>query len=211
MLRPNPSDPVAGRCTELLAGFAESRDPVGFDELARVALPFLRRRARYELARCGLNIDENEVVQEALLNLYRYAHTFRPKVAHAFSTWTSRVVRNVVLRYLRKRRRLPTISLDELEGVELSDAGTKGPFRRLADDEERTALRSSFSLWLRVYFGAYQGLTELQQRVLHRVEVLGWNYRAVGTEFGMRVEAVKMVVYRARKRLQADMQRAAAG
>lgn len=210
-LRQQRPDQTASRCTELLASFARSGDRTGFDDLARLAGPFLRRRALYELSRCGLQLDEAEVVQEALLNLYRYAHTFRPKVTHAFTTWAARIVRNVVLRYLRKQRGLATVSFDELEGVDLPDGAMCDPCKRLVYDEDRRELASSFSLYLQVYFGAYQGLTDLQRRVLHRVEIQGRNYRDVAGELDMRVEAVKMVVYRARKRLSADMQRAAAG
>lgn len=204
-------DPVAVKCTELLERFARSGDRQGFEELAELAGPFLLRRASFELARCGSSIDENEVVQEALLNLFRYAHTFRPRVSHAFATWASRIVRNVVLRCLRKKRTLPTVSFDELDSIDVPDRSTGEPFRRLVEAEDRRELASSLSLYLRVYFGAYQGLTDLQRRILHRVEIQGRNYRDVSHELGMRVEAVKMVVYRARKRLTADMQRAAAG
>ncbi|MDP6423892.1 MAG: RNA polymerase sigma factor [Planctomycetota bacterium] len=204
-------DPIAVRCTELLANFQHTADPSDFDELARVAGPFLQRRARFELSRCGSTIDDAEVVQEALLNLYRYAHTFRPRVPHAFSSWAARVVRNVVLRCLRRRRTVATVSLEELEGVDLPDATSHEPIRRLVDDEDRIELRRSLSVYLQFYFMAYLGLTELQRVVLHQVEISGRNYRQIASELGMRVEAVKMVVYRARKRLNANMQRAAAG
>ena len=43
------------------------------------------------------------------------------------------------------------------------------------------------------------------------MEILGRSYRDIADELGMRVEAVKMVVYRARKRLGRDLERAAVG
>ena len=120
-------------------------------------------------------------------------------------------MRNVVLRCLRRRRTVATVSLEELEGVDLPDATSHEPIRRLVDDEDRIELRRSLSVYLQFYFMAYLGLTELQRVVLHQVEISGRNYRQIASELGMRVEAVKMVVYRARKRLNANMQRAAAG
>ena len=207
------ADNTTERCTELLASFAATRDRALFDELAGLAEPLLRRRAEIEIMRRGLTLEVSEVVQETLLNIFRYAHTFRPQVTHAFATWSSRIVTNVVLRFLRnaRRRKIIALSLDELEGVELRSRTNAEPLRRISDQEDERELANDFGLYLQLYFGSYLGLTDLQKRVLHRVEVLGQGYREIGDDLGMRVEAVKMVVYRARKRIHEDMSRAAAG
>lgn len=198
-------------CTRLLAEYANDRDRAGFDEFELVARPFLLRRARYEISRLGQGLDEAEIVQEVLLNLYRYAHTFRPDVPHAFSTWAARIVRNVVLRFLRRRRSLPTVSLEDLGTTDLSDSGSPEPIKFLIEDEETRELNESFRTYLWAYFGAFRGLTDLQQRVLEKVAFEGQTYRETAAELGMRVEAVKMVIYRARRRLAAEMEKAAAG
>lgn len=199
------------RCTRLLADYAKHRDPAVFDEVARLAGPFLERRASFEIARIGLSVDPAEVVQEALLNLFRYAHTFRPLVPHAFSTWASRVVRNVALRFLRSTKKLAAVSLEDIGGLELLDRSSPEPIHFLIDREEREELGARFRCYLRAYYGAFQGLTLLQQNVLERVAIHGSSYGEVADQLGMRVEAVKMVVYRARRRLAAEMERAAAG
>jgi RNA polymerase sigma factor (sigma-70 family) len=204
-------DPVAGRCTALLASYVASGDRSRFDELALLATPGLRRRAATLMARFGLRADESDIVQETLLNVFRYARTFRPSVDHAFSTWSARIVRNVVLRQLRRQRQRPTISLDALDGFDVAARPGADPALVLAEAEDRAEMVRGFRLWLQVYLCSYQTLTDLQKRVLHCVEVLGYTYREVGCELGMRVDAVKMVVYRARKRLSADVTRAAAG
>jgi RNA polymerase sigma factor (sigma-70 family) len=196
-------------CTDLLCSFAESRDPAQFEQLARRAEAHLQRRASFELARVGRIADESEVVQESLLNIYRYAHTFRPTVPHAFATWSTRIVRNVVLRFLRRRKRFPSLSLEDLGGAsECVGPELVDPHRRLEEKEERTALQRDFSLWLRCYLAAFFELTELQQQVLHCVEIDGLRYREVGERFGMRADAVKMVVFRGRRRMLQLMERA---
>ncbi len=198
---------VATRCTTLLADFAASQDPQRFNELAELADPFLRRRAGIELLRVGASIDEQEVVQETLLNIYRYAHTFRPNVPHAFSTWACTVVRNVVLRFLRRRKSWRVVSLEELQGFDVSDETLTDPARGLLEEEERSALSRCFSLYLLAYYEAFKKLTNLQKRILHLVEIDGFKYREIGEQLGMRVEAVKMVVFRARRRLMSEMAR----
>ena len=51
----------------------------------------------------------------------------------------------------------------------------------------------------------------MQRKILHFVEVEGCKYREVGEKLDMRVEAVKMVVFRARRRIASDMEKVAAG
>ena len=210
-LPPRSSDPVFVQCTQLLASYACNGERRIFDELAEIAVPFLSRRASVEVAKRHACLDVAEVVQEALLNIFRYAKSFRPTVPHAFATWASRIVANVVLRFLRQRKGPRPISIDELEGWELPARPGQDPVRSLHDAEERRELCGSFSIWLQAYYHSFLGLTELQKRILHRVEIHGECYREIAESLGMRVEAVKMVVYRGRKRLQEDMQRMAAG
>lgn len=206
-LRSPGTQPLLERCTELLSVFAGSGDRRVFDQLANFADAFLVRRAHVEIAKRRAGLDASEVVQEALLNIYRYAKSFRPTVPHAFATWASRIVANVVLRLMRPRRTARPVSIDDVEGWELPSPPEHDPVRRLGDDEDRVALRRHFGLWLRIYYEAFLGLTQLQQSILHRVEILGQSYAEIAREMGMRVEAVKMVVYRGRKKLQIDMQR----
>lgn len=203
------SEAALAECTDLLATFATTGDRRLFDRIASLAGPFLQRRAQSEISKRRAALESHEVVQEALLNIFRYARSFRPTVPHAFATWTSRIVADVVLRLIRPKRRPRPISIHEVEGMELQAETCHDPVRCLDDQEARISLRADFTLWLRIYYQAYLGLTKLQQDILHRVEIHGESYAEIADALGMRVEAVKMVVYRGRKRLQQDMQRLA--
>lgn len=195
------------RCTELLARYALGGDRLIFDEMARTAGPFLERRAALEVGRLSPDLDPGEVVQETLLNLYRYGKGFRPEVPYAFSTWVGRILRNVVLRMMKNKRRIPTISLQDLAGLEVVDSENRGPMLQAVEVEQREELGRDFRTLLHLYFGSYQGLTDLQRNVLDRVAMQGKNYREVAECLGMRVEAVKMVAFRARRRMSSDLQK----
>lgn len=199
------------RCTDLLKDFVETRQQRLFNELAELAQPFLWRRASFELARLERITDESEVVQDTLFNIFRYGHTFQPSVPHAFATWSARIVRNVVLRHMRTQSCRPTLSLEDCGGAAAFVSPQRAdPMLRLEECEERQLLRRNFSLWLRVYVAAYAQLTELQRRILHAVEVEGLRYRELAERMGMRSGAVKMVVFRGRRRILQLMERAAA-
>lgn len=202
-------DAVLTQCTDLLAYFACTGDRRVFDELARLAGPFLERRAASELKKRRLKNDVSEIVQDALLNVFRYAKSFRPTVPHAFATWSSRIVTNVVLRTLRPRSKPSPLNYEDFEGFELEAPASSDPMWHINEQEERQALTRGMLLWLQLYYVAYLGLTDLQQRILHRVEVRGESYSEIAEQLGMRVEAVKMVVYRGRKKIQHDMERLA--
>lgn len=193
------------RCTQLLAEFAHGGESTTFDQMAREAQPFLDRRAQLEVGRLSPDLDPAEVVQETLLNLYRYGSGFRPEVPYAFSTWVGRILRNVVLRMMKKKRRTSAVSLQDLSGLEIIDSDSKGPVDQAMRVEQQQELGRDFCTLLHLYFGSYQGLTELQRSVLERVAMQGKNYREVAESLGMRVEAVKMVAFRARRRMASDM------
>ena len=193
------------RCTRLLAHYAQGGESQVFDEMAREAHSFLHRRAALEVSRLSPDLDPAEVVQETLLNLFRYGKGFRPEVPYAFSTWVGRILRNVVLRMMKKKRRTSSVSLQDLTGMEIVDSGANGPVDQAMQVEQRSELGKDFSTLLHLYFGSYQGLTDLQRSVLDRVAMQGKNYREVAECLGMRVEAVKMVAFRARRRMASDM------
>lgn len=72
-------------------------------------------------SRAGGRVDAEEVVQQALERALERAHQLRePGRAEA---WLGRVVRNVLLDELRKRR-APVLAVDELELSAIDDEGT---------------------------------------------------------------------------------------
>ena len=60
----------------------------------------------------------------------------------------------------------------------------------------------ALGLLLQCYLTAYQELGERERFVLQMVEIRGMRYAELAQVLGIRPEALKMVVFRARKRIQ---------
>ncbi len=193
-----------------MARFARSRSAADFERLACAALPFLDRCAAAVRARFASAPPADELVQETLLDLYRYAGSFRPRVPHAFEAWAGRILRNAAVRHCRRAAGRRPLPVDPSE-LEQRRAPGGEPLLRLIDAEERRLLRGRFSLLLAMLLAAYLELTPLQRRVLHLVEIEGLSYLQVARRLGTTREAVKMVVYRARRAIVRRLARAAAG
>ena len=60
---------------------------------------------------------------------------------------------------------------------------------------------AAFRVFLSLYLVAYQNLSERERFVLQMVEVKGMRYREAAEQMGVRLENLKMIVCRARKKL----------
>jgi len=92
-----------------LASLAESRDKQCFSELFSHFAP----RVKSYLLRLGLTESiAEELMQEAMLNVWRKCHLYNPKKAAA-STWIFTLARNLSIDWMR-RQKYPEYSYDEL-------------------------------------------------------------------------------------------------
>lgn len=86
--------------------------------------------------------DARDLVQEAFLRVFR--HIARFDFQHAFSTWLYRIVTNLAIDHLRKRR--PTFSTassdEEQPEMELLDHGAPRPEARLESEETAAEVRA---------------------------------------------------------------------
>ena len=86
--------------------------------------------------------DARDVYQEALIRVYRNLHKFRFDCS--FHTWLYRIVTNLCIDHLRKRR--PAISTsageDEGEALQLPDASAPRPSAGLEQDETQIRVRA---------------------------------------------------------------------
>lgn len=103
---------------------------------------FVRRYQRkfYRLAYGYLHQHEEalDAVQEAFIKIYRARRTWEPR-ANPY-TWSYRIVANLCVDLIRKRRGQMATSLDDDEtgeGRKLTDVGTVDPLKLQIDDEER--------------------------------------------------------------------------
>jgi RNA polymerase sigma factor (sigma-70 family) len=80
-----------------------------------------------------------------------------------------------------------------------------GPTIRAQYSEEIEGVRQAWTLFLALYLAAFQTLGPRDQQALHLTEVEGKDYEEVAKELGVGRKNVKMIMFRARKRLQASM------
>ena len=173
-----------------------------FEALIALCRNQLLQRVRSRTLFLGGRVDAEELLQDAVINIYRYPARFDGRRPGAFRAWSSTIVDNAVRRHMRRSTSGLVIRLQPTELLaEEPDRQHQGPSETAiaAEDLERTA--AAFRLLLSYYLAAYQRLNERERFVLQMVEVEGQRYAQIGETLGMRPEALKMVVFRARKRL----------
>lgn len=146
--------------------------------------------------------DARDVYQEAFLRVFRNLHTFRFDCN--FSTWLFRIVTNLCLDHLRKRKvrredrpaAEPAGGLfDPLQSVEEVRADND-PHRCLINRELRGRLESALA-----------GLTARERMVVELRHYQGMRLRAIGDTLGTTEEAVKNCLFRATQKMRAALQK----
>lgn len=91
------------RCNELLSRCA-LQDYESFQQLYKLSSPRLFAVAKHIL---NNNEQAEEVLQEAMIKIWRKSNSYRPDLSNAM-TWMTRIVRNQTLDYLRSQVRVNT-------------------------------------------------------------------------------------------------------
>jgi len=183
------------RSTEVdLIKAAQRGDPGAFDELVRAHDHNVLRMA-YNLLRS--EEDARDVYQEAFLRVYRNLHKFRFDCS--FSTWLYRIVANLCLDHLRKRK----VRQEEPATFE----GESGHIDRLqfiaeqrADvDPQRRFLSAEVSARIQEVLGE---LTPRERVVFEMRHFQGMRLRAIGQALDVTEEAAKNCLFRATQKMR---------
>ena len=141
--------------------------------------------------------DARDVYQEAFLRVYRNLHTFRFDCS--FHTWLYRIVTNICLDQLRKRK----VRKEEPAVVETSD----GPIDRMDTFEEDGAESDperhmwNRQLQQRIENGL-QDLTPRERMVFELRHYQGLRLRHIGEMLGTTEEAAKNCLFRATQKMR---------
>jgi RNA polymerase sigma-70 factor (ECF subfamily) len=144
--------------------------------------------------------DANDIYQEAFLRVYKNLHTFRFDCS--FHTWLYRIVTNLCLDALRKRRvrrEEDTVVetsegfLDRMDTVEESRADGD-PQRQLMSRQLRARIRQ-----------VLDGLTPRERAVFEMRHYQGLRLRAIGDMLGTSEEAAKNCLFRATQKMRAAL------
>ena len=195
----------AAAATALMDCYRRTGESQGFDALVGIVAGGLLQRIRSRLRHFGSRFDSNEVLQDALINIYRYPTRFLASRPGAFAAWSSTIVDNSVRRQLRGWSIGNAVqrTSDLLE--QQADTHAREPSCEAEEREQCEHTLSAFGVLLQGYLHAFQGISEREQHVLQMVEVAQMRYAELAKPLGIRPEALEMVVFRARKRVMERM------
>ena len=195
-----PTSDLDRELTFLMDQYRRTADRETFERIAKLGAPRLLERVRMRGHFCRGQIDPHEIVQDALVNIYLYPDRFDATRPGAFRAWSSMILDNVLRRWLKKHHSGPRLHSAEWL-VEAPDLHAQDPMEAVIECEEGEQDVRTWRVFLALYLRAYTMLSEKERFVLQMVEVHGKSYAALAAELGIRREALKMAVFRARRRL----------
>jgi RNA polymerase sigma-70 factor (ECF subfamily) len=183
-----------GPQVESLIRAAQRGDADAFEQLVRTYDQSVLRLAMNLLRSPE---DARDVYQEAFLRVYRNLHAFRFDCS--FHTWLYRIVTNICLDQLRKRK----VRKEESAVVETAD----GPIDRMDSfEEEGVDANPERTMWNRQLRGkiesAIDDLTPRERMVFELRHYQGLRLRAIGEMLGTSEEAAKNCLFRATQKMR---------
>jgi RNA polymerase sigma-70 factor, ECF subfamily len=183
-----------GPQVESLIRAAQRGDADAFEQLVRTYDQSVLRLAMNLLRSPE---DARDVYQEAFLRVYRNLHSFRFDCS--FHTWLYRIVTNICLDQLRKRK----VRKEEPSVVETAD----GPIDRMENfEEEGVDANPERTMWNRQLKGkiesAIDDLTPRERMVFELRHYQGMRLRAIGDVLGTTEEAAKNCLFRATQKMR---------
>lgn len=176
---------------------AQRGDPEAFEQLVR---SYDQNVLRMALNLLHSQEDARDVYQEAFLRVYRNLPKFRFDCS--FSTWLYRIVANLCLDQIRKRK----IRKEEAASVE-TGSGEFDRFQFLPEhradvDPQRQLLSAEVSA--RVH-EVLNRLTARERLVFEMRHFQGMRLRAIGDALGVTEEAAKNCLFRATQKMRAAL------
>jgi RNA polymerase sigma-70 factor, ECF subfamily len=173
---------------------AQAGDQLAFEKLVQAY--------DQSVLRLALNLlrspeDASDVYQEAFLRVYRNLQNFRFDCS--FHTWLYRIVTNLCLDHLRKRKvrkEEPTL-LDTGDGA--VDRMEIVPEQRVEGDPQRHLMSRQLSVRI---LDALKCLTPRERMVFEMRHYQGMRLRAIGEVLGTTEEAAKNCLFRATQKMR---------
>jgi RNA polymerase sigma-70 factor (ECF subfamily) len=138
-----------------------------------------------------------DATQEAFISAYGHLSQFR---GGSFKSWLMRIVTNTCYDELRRRKRRPSISLDD------PDNGSAERLISPAESPEATVQRNALN---RAIQDCLDDLSDEQRLVTVLCDVQGYDYQEISQIASISLGTVKSRISRARQRLRDCLQAAA--
>ena len=193
--------------TRLMETFRVQTGRAAFGLLYELNSEHLLVQVAGRLRRYASKADPRDVLQEVFFNIYRYPHRFNAEREDAFRVWSAMIVRNTVLKHLRAlgrggRSEVPLEDLSEQPEIQ-----SQSPLVGAIERESKTECARVYIVYLHLYLRFYSMLSDRERAALHLVEVEEASYRQAAQELGIKLENLKMVIFRARRKIHRSMRR----
>ena len=173
---------------------------------SRSAFDALVRQHDQAVLRLALHVSKSEtdaqdIVQEAFLKAYRYLANFRFECS--FYTWLYRIVTNVALHSMRRKktRREDPATITDAGGGAIDLLGNVSDERSMANPARELENKE---LSGRIH-AALDRLTPRERMVFEMKHYQGMRLRAIGEVLNTTEETAKNTLFRATKKLRADL------
>ncbi len=193
--------------TRLMECFRHGAGRGAFGLLYELNAQHLLVQVASRLRRYASKADPRDVLQEVFFNIYRYPHRFNAERDDAFRVWSAMIVRNTVLKHLRAQGRggRSEVAIEDLAGEPELAAST--PLHSAVERESKNECARVYFTYLHLYLRFYSMLSERERKALQLVEVEELSYRQAAEELGIKLENLKMVIFRARRKIHRSMRR----
>jgi RNA polymerase sigma-70 factor (ECF subfamily) len=141
-----------------------------------------------------------DAAQEAFISAFRNLRQYR---GGSFRAWLLRIVTNACYDELRRRKRRPTTSIDDLGQGEGPDEESRIEMQSVGDGPEEAAESRELAEAIE---NCLKGLPQEFRTVAVLADVLGFGYQEIGQTIGTPVGTVKSRLARARARLRDCLQ-----
>jgi len=193
--------------TRLMEAFRDEKSRACFGLLYELNGAHLIVQVAGRLRRYSSQADPGDVLQEVFFNVYRYPHRFDATRDDAFRVWSAMIVRNTVLKHLRSlgRSGRQEVPFEDAGEPEIRDDSS--PLAGVLQEEESRACSRAYVTYLQLYLRFYGMLSERERRALQLVEVDRVSYREAADALEVKLENLKMVIFRARRKIHRSMRR----
>ncbi len=193
--------------TRLMESFRTQSGRGTFGLLYELNADHILHQVAGRLRRFASRSDPRDVLQEVFFNIYRYPHRFNAEREDAFRVWSAMIVRNTVLKHLRSLGRAAKHQLVSDDLLAQPAVPSASPLSGAIEAESRAECARVYLTYLHLYLHFYGMLSERERAALHMVEVEESSYRAAAETLGIKLENLKMVIFRARRKIHRAMRR----
>lgn len=193
--------------TRLMETFRQQTGRGTFGLLYELNCQHLLVQVAGRLRRYASKADPRDVLQEVFFNIYRYPHRFNAEREDAFRVWSAMIVRNTVLKHLRTLGRGGRTEVPFEDMSEQPEVRGESPLSGVIERESRGECVRVYLTYLHLYLEFYRMLSDRERAALHMVEVQEYSYRQAADELGIKLENLKMVIFRARRKIHRAMRR----